>query len=165
MSAGSFDEIAAEVARRIERTVWCTVATEDPQGRLRSRILHPLWDGATGWLLTGRQSAKAKDLAHNPYVAITYWDQANEQLHIDCRTHWEERPAEKRRIWDVFKTTPAPMGYDPGLFFPGPDDASFGVLVLEPWRVELWSLADLMTGKQPRVWKAASGASPTRSSA
>lgn len=150
----SFGDIEPEFRRRIERIVWCTATTVDGRGRPRSRILHPIWEGATGWIATGRQSAKARHLARTPYVSLTYWDPAHEQIHAECRAVWTEAPAEKRRVWDLFKSTPPPLGYDPGLFFPGPDDASFGLLKLTPWLVELWSLADLVAQRSPTVWRA-----------
>lgn len=151
----AFETIAAEFRRRTERTVWCTMATSDAARRVRSRIVHPLWDGRTGWLLTDRHSAKARDVDHNPWASLTYIDNAQEQVHVDCQTAWEDRLTEKRRLWDWFKSIPPPLGYDPGLFFTkGVEDGSFGCLRLEPWRIELWSLADLMSGKPPQVWKA-----------
>jgi general stress protein 26 len=155
MRAGSFDDIAAEFKRRTEKVVQCTMATADAERRIRSRIVHPLWDGKTGWLLTDRGSPKARDVDGNPWTSLTYVDSDQEQVHVDCRTAWDERQDEKRRRWDWFKSVPMPIGYDPGLFFPkGVEDASFGCLKLEPWRIELWSLADLMSGKPPTVWKA-----------
>jgi general stress protein 26 len=154
-AVGSFEQLGEEFKRRVQRTVWCTMATADARGRIRSRIVHPLWDGRTGWLLTGRQSAKAGEVDRSPWASLTYIDEAAEQVHVDCRTSWEERLAEKQRLWDWFKSFPPPLGYDPGLFFTkGVEDASFGALRLEPWRLELWSLADLMSGTPPRVWKA-----------
>jgi general stress protein 26 len=150
----SYEDIAAELTRRIDRTVWCSMATVDGKRRVRSRIVHPLWDGRVGWLLTERHSAKARDVDGNPWLSLTYIDSTQEQVHVDCRTEWEDRLPEKRRLWEWFKTTPPPHGYDPGLFFPkGVEDASFGCLRLIPWRIELWSLADLMSGKPPQVWK------------
>ena len=68
----SFAEIEFEFNRRVERIVWCTFATSDSKGRLRSRMLHPIWDGSTGWIATGRHSFKAKHLESNPYVSLTY---------------------------------------------------------------------------------------------
>jgi general stress protein 26 len=151
----SFEAIAPEFRRRTERMVWCTMATADAARRIRSRIVHPLWNGTTGWVLTNRHSVKGKEVDGNPWASLTYVDAAQEQVHVDGRTAWEERPAEKRRLWDWFKSVPPPLGYDPGLFFTkGVDDSSFGCLRLDPWRIELWSLADLMSGKPPQVWKA-----------
>ena len=149
----AFADIADEFRRRWERTVWATMATVGPAGRLQSRIVHPLWEGSLGWVLTGPRSTKGRHVTNNPYTSLTYWDQTNEQVHVECRTEWARRPEEKRRIWDLFKDTPPPLGYDPGLFFKeGAEAESTGVLKLVPWRVELWSLADLMSGKPPRVW-------------
>jgi pyridoxine/pyridoxamine 5'-phosphate oxidase len=101
MAATTFEAIETEFLRRVGRTVWCSVATVDTRDRVRTRILHPLWEGSTGWILTARQSAKAKDLAHNATVSCAYWDQDQEQVHADCRTSWEESIGEKRRLWDL----------------------------------------------------------------
>jgi len=150
-----FEEIAGEFKRRTDRTVWCSMATADAQRRIRSRIVHPLWEGSVGWLLTDRHSPKAREVDANPWLSLTYIDSAQEQVHVDCAAEWETGKVEKRRLWEWFKATPPPLGYDPGLFFPkGVDDESFGCLRLVPWRIELWSLADLMSGKPPAVWKA-----------
>jgi len=148
-----FVALEAEFRRRVERTVWATMATVDFRGRPRARLVHPLWEGRTGWLLTGRQSLKARHLDRVPYASLTWWDQTNEQVHAECATIWEDRADERRRVWALFRDTPPPLGYDPALFFAGgPDDPACGVLRLEPWRVELWSLADLASGTPPRVW-------------
>lgn len=153
MRVSSFSEIEKVFNDRVNRIVWCTVATVDRSGRPRSRILHPIWEGATGWIATGRQTLKTKHLAQTPYVSLSYWDPAQEQVYADCRAEWEDDPAEKRRIWDLLKSAPPPMGYDPALFWKDADDPGYGVLKLIPWRVELFSLADLAGGKAPTVWK------------
>jgi general stress protein 26 len=155
MAVTSFASIQDEFLKRVQRIVWCTVATVDTKSRPRSRILHPLWEGATGWIATGRHTLKEKHLQKNPYVSLSYWDQQHEQVYAECRAEWEDTPGEKRRIWELFKNTPPPLGYDPGLFWPGgPDDPTYGVLKLTPWRIELWSLHDLVNGKPSQVWRA-----------
>jgi hypothetical protein len=59
---------------------------------------------------------------------------------------------QKRRIWDLYKTTPPPLGYDPGMIWKGgPEDPTFGILKLTPWRIELFALRDMMGGG-PQVW-------------
>jgi general stress protein 26 len=151
----SFADIADEFQRRWQRTVWATMATVGTDGRLRSRLVHPLWEGSVGWITTGADALKAQHLRRNPYTSLTYWDQTNEQVHAECRAEFEDRVDEKRRVWEFFKSTPLPLGYDPALFFKeGPEGRSVGIVRLVPWRIELWSLADLMTGKPPQVWKA-----------
>src|SRR5687768_6468767 len=124
MDVASFDEISHELDERVRRIVWCAVATVDRQGRPRSRVLHPMWERTTGWIATGRRSFKAKHLAGTPYVSLSYWDVQHGLAYIDCRAEWEEDAGEKHRVWELYKGTPAPYGYDPAMFWPGPDDAS-----------------------------------------
>ena len=139
---------------RVRRIVWCTVATVDRQGRPRTRILHPIWEGSTGWIATGRRSLKEKHLAANPYVSLSYWDQEHQQVYADCKAEWLDGQAEKLRIWELYKTTPPPLGYDPQIIWQGgPSDPSYGLLKLTPWRVELYALQDLVSGAPPKVWK------------
>jgi general stress protein 26 len=153
--AVAFADIEAEFNRRVRRIVWCTVTTIDGAGRPRSRILHPVWEGSTGWIATGRNSHKSKHLAQNAYVSCSYWDQQQQQVYAECKATWDDRPEEKQRVWELVKNAPPPVGYDPALFWPaGPASGEFGALKLEPWRIELSSLADMIAGKPPQVWRA-----------
>ncbi len=88
MDIASFAEIEEEFVARVSRIVWCTVATVDRQGRPRSRILHPIWEGSTGWIATGRHSLKEKHLAANAYVSLSYWDQEHQQVYVDAKAEW-----------------------------------------------------------------------------
>jgi general stress protein 26 len=153
--AKTFQDIAATFDERVRRIVWCTVTTVDTRGRPFSRILHPIWEGSTGWIATGRRSLKAKHLAKCAEVAVSYWDPQHDTVIAQCRAEWCDDSATKRRIWELLRTTPPPVGYDPALFFHGgPDDAGFGVLRLTPHRVELWAGQDMLEGRPPTVWKA-----------
>jgi general stress protein 26 len=153
MERASFAQIEDEFMRRIRRTVWCSLATVDRRGRPRQRLVHPIWEGSTGWIGTNRDSFKAKHLAVNPYVSLSYWDPHHEQVYADCRAEWEDNPAEKRRIWDLFKATEPPLGYDPGDFWPSPDEPPFGLLKLTPWRIELFVQPQDGHPRPPLVWR------------
>ncbi len=154
MDVASFAEIEEEFNARVSRIVWCTVATVDRQGRPRTRILHPIWEGWTGWIATGRHSLKEKHLAANPYLSVSYWDQEHQQVYVDAKAEWQDDQAEKLRIWNLYKGTPPPYGYDPAIIWQaGPDDPEYGLLKLEPWRIELYALKDLITGAEPKIWK------------
>lgn len=153
MTIADFKEIEEEFIRRITKTVWCTMATIDSKGRLRSRIIHPIWEGNVGWLLTGRHSLKAKHIEKSPYISLSYWDPSHEQVHAECTAEFVEDMGEKKRIWDLFLNTPEPLGYDPALFNSNVDDPGFGLLKMTPWRVEIWSVADLSTGTPAKVWQ------------
>lgn len=80
-----FSDIEEEFLERIAKTVWCTMATVDRKGRPRSRIIHPIWEGSTGWILTGRNTLKTKHLEGTPYVSLTYWDPDHKQVYADCK--------------------------------------------------------------------------------
>jgi general stress protein 26 len=150
----TFADIEDDFMARVSRIIWCTVTTVDGTGRRRGRILHPIWEGSTGWIATGRQTFKARHIEANPYVSLAYWDPQHEQVYADCHAEWVDDPAEKQRLWDLFKSTPEPLGYDLGMFWKGgPADPTYGLLKLTPWRIELWSLGAMMQGEAPRVWR------------
>ena len=130
MQVTNFSEIEAEFIQRVHTMVWCSVATVDAQQRPRSRILHPIWEGSTGWIATHRNSYKSKHLAQNPYVSLAYITDAFKPVYADCTAAWIDDLAQKRRIWDLFKTTPPPLGYDPAQDFVRPDHENFGLLKL-----------------------------------
>lgn len=148
----SFEEIAGEVHARAARIVWCTVATIDRANRPRVRILHPVWEGSTAWIMTGRDSHKKKHLAHNPHVSLSYWDVQHEQIYADCVAEWVDDSAEKTRIWNLFKDTAPPYGYDGTMIWPnGPETEGFGVLKCTPWRVEISAMTP--QGFEKTVWR------------
>ena len=156
MDVASFADIEQDFNKRVSTIVWCLMTTVDSKGRPRSRVIHPVWEGATGYCLTGPESFKAKQLAKNPNASFGYWSVEHGLVIADCVTSWEPGSAEKQRIWDLFKNTPAPYGYDPSMFFQGgAADHGFGVLTLKPWRIELHGLQELMAGTPPRVWRQA----------
>jgi general stress protein 26 len=156
MDVASFAEIEEEFMARVRRIAWCTVATVDAKGRPRTRILHPIWEGSTGWIATGRHSHKEKHLVNNPYVSLSYWDQQHQQIYADCKAEWCDDPSEKQRIWNLYKTTPPPLGYDPQIIWQaGIEDPTYGLLKLTPWRIELYALSNVMTQEPPKIWRAA----------
>lgn len=145
----SFSEIESEFIERVHSIVWCNVATVDAKNRVRSRLLHPIWDNGKGWVGTRRNSPKAKHIAHNPYVSLAYISDVVKPIYIDCLAEWEDDPATKQRIWDLFRSAPPPLGFDFGTIFGNVDNAEFGLLKLMPWRIEF---GDAMAPKSKRVW-------------
>ena len=146
----SFAEIEADFIERVHGAVWCNVATLDARNRLRSRILHPIWEGLTGWLCTRRHSPKAAHLAHHPYVSLAYIADVVRPVYAECVAEWDDDLATRRRVWELYRAAPPPLGYDPAPIFHAADHPDFGVLKLTPWRIEL---GDMM-GEQSRVWRA-----------
>jgi hypothetical protein len=148
------------------RIVWCTVATVDRLGRPRSRILHPHWEladeGLAGWITTRPTPLKRAHLAHSPYVSCSYWDATQDAVVAECRARWVEDVDEKARVWELFRSTPEPLGHDPYTIWPaGPSDPDAGVLRLDPWRLRVASLETLM-GRAPVLTWQARDAAPRR---
>jgi general stress protein 26 len=152
MSDQTLQEAAPAFVDVAHRIVWATVATVDPSGTPRTRILHPIWewDGArlTGWIATGPRSPKARDLAHRSRVSVTYWDPSHDVATADCDTAWEHDLESKRAGWQRFVDGPAPVGYDPSIVpgWDGPESEAFGILRLEPFHVRVFPGSLLMQG-------------------
>jgi general stress protein 26 len=153
MEVASFGEIAEEFHARIARIAWATVATVGPDGAPRTRILHPIWEQHIGWIATTRQSLKIRHLQREPRVSLTYWDPEQDNVHVEAVATIVDDPAVRDRIWDLFATTPPPLGYDPILFWKGGKrDPAFGLLRLDPTRIELTGLRHRAAGP-PLVWR------------
>jgi hypothetical protein len=133
--------IAPAFVEMAHRIVWCSAATVDSRGRPRSRILHPLWqwDGAqlVGWIGTGPSPIKRAHLAAHPYMSVSYWAPSHDTCVADCRAALVFDDETRTMVWNLLRTAPAPLGYDPGLFWASPTADSFAVLRLEPWRLRV----------------------------
>jgi general stress protein 26 len=151
----SWDEIAGTFDERVRRIVWCTATTIDAKGRPFSRILHPVWEGRTGWIATGRHTLKTKHLARNPNLSLGYWDPKHDTVMVQASAVWCDDDATKRRVWELIRSAPPPVGYDPALFWKGGvTDPSYGVLKLTPYRIDLLGAQEMTAGKSATVWRA-----------
>jgi uncharacterized pyridoxamine 5'-phosphate oxidase family protein len=136
-----FAAIEPAFRERVDQMVWCAVATVDTHGRPSTRLLHPMWEGSVGWILTYRDSPKRLHLAQNPHVSLAYVSDVVHPVYIDAIAAWEEDPEVRQRVWDMFKSTPEPLGYDPEPMFVAPDHENTGLLRIEPWKITLATLA------------------------
>lgn len=147
-----------EIAHRI---VWCTVATVDPTGRPRTRILHPIWEwdgeALTGWIATSPGSPKRRDLDAEPHVSLTYWDATHDVATADCAVEWIVDLDGKRELWRRFAEGPAPVGYDPSIIpqWTSPEAEAFGGLRLVPDRLRVMPGSLLLRGEgELLTWRA-----------
>jgi hypothetical protein len=152
--------VAPAFVAMAHRIVWCSVATVDPRGRPRSRILHPIWqwDGVSlvGWIATGQTPAKRADLGASPYVSISYWSPTHDTCTADCRAAWALDDETRTRVWDLFANGPEPVGYNPAIV-PGwesPTAPAFAALRLEPRRLRVFPGTVLLgQGGQVLRWR------------
>ena len=66
MRVSSFADIDPEFIARSHRMVWCDMATVGPDGRPRTRVAHPVWEGDTAWMTSLRVGPKADDIDRKP---------------------------------------------------------------------------------------------------
>jgi general stress protein 26 len=150
VEVADFAEIQNEFMARIQKVVYCSMATVDRQNRPRSRMLHPVWDGPIGWVITKPDSHKAHHLAHNPYVSLAYInsEDIDKPVYVDAIAEWVEAAGEKQRIWQLHQTIPPGLGFDPHPYYGSIENPLYGLLRFTPWRIEL---GDLKNG--PIIWR------------
>ncbi len=151
MEIARFEDMQSEFLARVSRIVYCTMATVDRQNRPRLRIMHPIWDGSIGWVISWPESHKAKHLADNPAVALAYMPEAEKPVYVEGVAEWIDAVEEKHRIWDLHRETPPPLGFDPKPHYGSIDHPYFGLLRITPHRIELGDLhGERMIWRRPR---------------
>jgi general stress protein 26 len=133
----SFGDIRDEFLERVNQHVYPNLATVDSQGRPRSRVVHVIWEEATGWITTNPTYPKARHLATNPYVSLGYVADIAAPVCAECRASWVDDLDEKRRVWEMIKALAPPLGFDPAPIYGAPDDPRFGLIELTPWRIQV----------------------------
>jgi hypothetical protein len=152
--------VAPAFVEMAHRIVWASAATVDAQGRPRSRILHPIWqwDGARllGWIATGPTPVKRAHLAASPHISLNYWTPSQDTCVAECRAAWAFDEATRTMVWNLFRDTPGPLGYDPTTIqaWTSPTADAFAVLRLEPWRLRVLPGSVFMRqGGEVLVWR------------
>ena len=146
MTETEFWNKAREVGAKATWAYLATTKGDQP----KVRVVHPAIEGRRVWVATGRNSAKARQIGQNPQVELFY-QIGSDMVHLTItgRARFVEDPIEKKRVWEgkIFD-------YDLGQFWPqGHDSKDFGVMLIEPEKAELTSLADMTQGKSPNLWR------------
>jgi hypothetical protein len=149
----SLAEVAPAFVEMAHGIVWASVATVDAEGRPRSRVLHPIWqwDGEelVGFIATGPTATKRAHLAASPFVSANYWAPDQNTCVAECRATWAFDDETRTRIWELFKSTPEPVGYDPAMIpvWTSPTADNFAALRLDPWRLRVFPGSVLLSGQ------------------
>ena len=148
MNDGEFWEEVRAVARGAVRAYLGTVA----EGRPKVRVVFPAFEGRKIWIATKRDSAKIQQIAGEPNVAL-FWETGASRpaahLSVSGVARFLDDPDEKTRIWNAKL-----FDYDLREFWPeGSASADFGLLLVEPRRVELGWQPAMWQGQRPRVWR------------
>ena len=148
MTEAEFWNKAREVGAKATWAYLATTIGNQP----KVRVVHPAIEGTRVWVATGRSSAKARQVVQNPRVELFY-QIGSDMVHLTItgRARFIEDPIEKKRVWEgkIFD-------YDLGQFWPqGHDSKDFGLMLIEPEKAELTSLAEMTQGKRPELWQVA----------
>jgi hypothetical protein len=90
-------------------------------------------------------------------MSLAYITNIHKPVYVDCTAEWITDMETKKRIWELFKNTPPPLGYDPASTFERVDHENFGVLKLTPWRIDLVTFPSESLEKGTQVWRRPAG--------
>ena len=148
METTTFEDIQSQFMERVQSAVYCNVATVDSRGRPRSRVMHLVWEGSTGWVVTDPASYKTKHLAANPHVSLAYLSDPLKPVYIEATAEWITQTEEQLRVWELYKVIP--LGFDLTPHYGTIEHKLFGLLRFTPWRIELAEL-----WKESLIWRPA----------
>ena len=137
----TYQDTAEAFIRMAHRIVWASVATVEPDGRPRTRILHPIWewvgDELVGWIATvqdraeGHGAGRAAGGVGELLVAVA--------RHLRRRVHRgvADDAVTRHRTWHLFADAPNRSATTRGSSPAGtaPTSPAFCVLRLEPYRL------------------------------
>ncbi len=131
--------VEAEARPIIERVVWATVATVGPDGRPRTRLMHPVWfwDGDVPTALVSARPTplKVRHVSAQPAISCHYWDPGHDTVAIDAVATWVPLD-ERQAAWDRVKAVAEPVGFDPAIIWPeGSTDPDCAFLHLTAHRI------------------------------
>ncbi len=151
------EEVVALARPVVEDVVWSTLASVGPDGRPRTRIVHPVlrWDGGpSGWITSRPSDLRRRHLRTSASVSLLWWSPAQDVVTVDGDADWlpdDERDA----AWAAIAATPPPTGFDPATIWPeGPSSASFAVIALRARRIRVSLAADAGRGLPAAMWSA-----------
>lgn len=148
--------VFAQARAIVEEIVYSIATTVGPDGRPRSRVVHPvwLWNGTetTGFVTARPTPLKRRHLDSHPVMTCGYWSPQHHTAFFDCDCRWLEAD-ELEAAWHTVASTPPPLGFDPSTIWPdGPGDAGFAVLELRPYRVQATMAEDFAAGRSASRW-------------
>lgn len=154
-------KVAPAFVEMAHQIVWCTVATVDANKRVRSRILHPIWqwDGTSlvGWIATSPTPVKRAHLNASPYISLNYWTPSHDTCTAECQATWAFDDETRTEVWNLFLNGPEPVGYDPAIVpaWTSPTADAFAALHLQPWRLRVFPGSVLLgQGGEVLTWRA-----------
>jgi hypothetical protein len=102
-------------------------------------------------VLKESREEKIRSILRVPWVSLAYLSNPMKPVYADCRAEWVDEVAEKLRVWELHRTIPPPLGFDPAPHYGTIEHKHFGLLKFTPWRIELAEL-----GAESLIWRPSS---------
>jgi general stress protein 26 len=117
------DDIKADATRL---SSWAHIATVGSDGKPDVAPVHPAWESDDLWVMVFAASVKAKNIVHNPDIAM-HWQvtEAGDGVEVWGTAAIHDDLETKRRLWDGM------FDYDLNLFSPGGPDGSPDTVFLQ----------------------------------
>jgi uncharacterized pyridoxamine 5'-phosphate oxidase family protein len=115
------------------------------------RAVTPAYEGTTVYIATDRDTPKVRQIERNPLVNLIHWAQDFRHVSLRARAALVSDPEVLERLWEAFPY--ALSDYFDRADPPAEGKASYGLLCLQPFRIEVGSLGSLAMGKPPQVWR------------
>jgi general stress protein 26 len=148
MDVSLFLDIQAEFMTRIGGAVYAVLATVDRENHPRQRLMHPVWEGSTAWMITRPGSLKTRHLQRNPAASLAYLQPVERPVYINGIAEWVGGEEEMQRVWDLYQSIPPPFAFDPQPHYGSIHHPDFGLLRLTAQRIELANL-----NGEPLIWR------------
>ena len=105
MHVATFSAMQTEFLERVQEAIYCNLATIDLKGRPRSRIVHPVWEGSVGWIISWPVTPKFKQIERNPHVSLAYIHDINKPVYVEGTAEWIMDRDEHTDLPKVHSTT------------------------------------------------------------
>ena len=116
-----------------------------------ARAVTPTYEGLMAYVATDPDTSKVRQVRRNPLVDLLHWSTDFRHLSLRGRASMVDDAVVRERMWSAF-----PYALEDYFEHAGCEGqkAAYGLMRIEPFRIELWSLGSLATGKPPQVWRA-----------
>lgn len=137
-----FWDEAIEIVATAPIAYLTTVYREQPS----VRAVTPTYEGIVAYIASDPHSWMARSIRANPLVELMHHTRDFRHVRLRGRAAMTDDAETKERMWGAF-------GYDLADFFGERGQFEYGLMRIEPFRIEVSSLQRIATGKPPLIWR------------
>lgn len=145
-----FWDEALEIIRAVPIAFLSTVSRDQPA----VRPVTPAYVGTTAYIATDPETLKVRSIAMNPLVELLHWKDFR-HVAMRCRASMVTDEELKAEMWDKFGYDLSDFfeRHDPGVKTDGHETYHYGLMRIEPFRIEVTSLQRMAANRPPLIWR------------